>query len=158
MPTDKDYMAMAVAKVREGIAAGQTPFGAVIVDKGGIVIANAHNTVWRTTDPTAHGEVNAIREAARSTGSIDLGGSTMYTTCEPCPMCLTATHWAKVKRVVYGAEIEDAAKAGFDELYVSAREMVTKGRSPLIVESGLLRDECRKLFDEWLAAGKSRKY
>ena len=157
MPAEKEFMQLAIRKTREGIQTGQTPFGAVVV-RGSEVIASAHNRVWATCDPTAHAEVNAIREAALQLHTIDLKGTVMYTTCEPCPMCLTAIHWAKIDRVVYGAEIADAAKAGFHELHVSAVEMVTKGGSPLKVEGGLLREECKRLFDEWLTAGKSKKY
>lgn len=157
MPSDKEFMERAIQKTREGIAAGQTPFGAVIVHRGNVVAA-AHNTVWKTTDPTAHGEVNAIREAALKLKTIDLSGCVMYTTCEPCPMCLTAIHWSKIERVVYGATIADAEKAGFSELTIPAVEMVKQGGSPLKVESGLLREACAALFDEWLSSGKAKTY
>lgn len=145
---DEDFMRLAIAKAREGIAAGQTPFGAVIV-KGDEVIAAAHNTVWNDCDPSAHAEVNAIRQAARALQTIDLNGCTMYTTCEPCPMCLTAIHWAKIDRVPYGATIADAAKAGFSELRVGASDLARMGGSPLRVEPGPLREECAALFAEW---------
>src|SRR5262245_26288487 len=110
--SDDYHMHQAVAKAREGIAAGQTPFGAVIV-RDGQVLASAHNTVWRDTDPTAHAEVNAIRQAAAALGVVKLIGATLYTTCEPCPMCLSAIHWAKIQRCVFGASIADATAAGF---------------------------------------------
>jgi guanine deaminase len=146
--TDADFMRRAVEKTREGIAAGQTPFGAVIVRDGHLVAA-AHNTVWRDTDPTAHAEVNAIRLAAAALGSIDLAGCVMYATCEPCPMCLAAVHWAKIDRVAYGASIADAAAAGFSELRLPAEELARLGGSPLRVEGGLLAEECRALFHLW---------
>src|SRR5512146_1884966 len=144
--TDEEYMRLAIEKTRAGIAAGQTPFGAVIVRQGEVIIA-AHNCVWATTDPTAHAEITAIRQAAQRLRTIELSGCTMYTTTEPCPMCLAAAHWAKIDRVVYGATIADAAAAGFHELHVPAEMMVTVGRSPMKVEVGPLRDECRALFD-----------
>jgi tRNA(Arg) A34 adenosine deaminase TadA len=150
-------MKMAIAKTREGIAAGQSPFGAVIV-RDGAVVAATHNTVWKTCDPTAHAEVNCIRSAAQALAAIDLSGCVMYSTCEPCPMCLAAIHWSKIDRVVFGATIADAAEAGFHELYVDARVLAEMGRSPLRVESGLLREECAGLFAQWREAGLCGTY
>jgi tRNA(Arg) A34 adenosine deaminase TadA len=143
--SDQRWMRQAIDKAREGIATGQMPFGAVIV-RGGELICAAHNSVWTDTDPTAHAEVNAIRQAARILGAIVLHGCEMYTTCEPCPMCLSAIHWAKLDRVVYGADIADAAAAGFSELTMPPRDLVAAAGSPLRVEGGLLIDECRDLF------------
>jgi tRNA(Arg) A34 adenosine deaminase TadA len=151
------YLQLAISKTREGIAAGQTPFGAVIVFEQQVVAAS-HNLVWATCDPTAHAEIIAIREAARILRRIDLSGCTIYTTTEPCPMCLSAIHWAKLDSVVYGATIADAASAGFCELKVSARDLVKLGGSKLRVKVGPLRTQCRALFDEWKKAGKSRAY
>src|SRR6059058_3557562 len=102
--SDDEALQLAITACRMGIAAGQSPFGAVVV-KGDRAITAAHNTVWRDGDPTAHAEVNAIRAATRLLGTIDLSGCTLYSTCEPCPMCLAASHWAKFDRVVYGAAI-----------------------------------------------------
>src|SRR6478735_8631279 len=118
--TEEDYMRVAIRKAQDGIAIGQSPFGSVIVQNDQVVAAT-HNTVWRDTDPTAHAEVNCLRAAARSLATIDLRGCTLYSTCEPCPMCLSAIHWAKVDRVVFGATIADAAGAGFAELFVDAK-------------------------------------
>jgi guanine deaminase len=154
---DDELMRKAIAVTREGIAYGQSPFGSIIV-KGGEVVALTHNTVWRDTDPTAHAEVNCLRAAARALATIDLKGCTLYSTCEPCPMCLAAIHWAKVDRVVFGATIDDAASAGFSELRIPAEKLAEMGGSPLKVEGGLLREECAGLFDEWKKAGKSRSY
>lgn len=150
-------MRLAIDKAREGIAAGQAPFGATIVFAGE-VIAVAHNTVWLDSNPTAHAEINAIRQAAMRLGQIELLGSTIFSTCEPCPMCLAATHWSKITRLVYGATIADAAAAGFSELRVEARALVKMGGSPLRVEDGLLRDECRALFNAWKENPKSKAY
>ena len=150
-------MRLAIETTRAGIAAGQTPFGAVLV-RDGRVVATAHNCVWATTDPTAHAEVTAIRVAARQLHAIDLSGCTMYTTTEPCPMCLAAIHWARVDRVLYGATIADAAAAGFHELRVPATMMVEVGGSSLKVEVGPLREECRGLFDLWKKTGLSGTY
>jgi guanine deaminase len=155
--TDADYMRLAIEKTREGIDAGQSPFGSAIV-RGGDVITVTHNTVWMTTDPTAHAEVNCIRAAAGRLKNIFLTGCTLYSTTEPCPMCLAAIHWAKIERVVFGATIADAAAAGFHELFVPAKELAALGKSPLKVESGLLQAECAALFDEWKRSGKARAY
>src|SRR5690348_16863334 len=105
---EQDYMRRAIRKAQEGIATGQTPFGAVIVRQNKI-IAETHNAVWRNIDPTAHAEINCIRRAAAAVKSIKLPGCTMFSTCEPCPMCLAAIHWSGIARVVFGASIADAA-------------------------------------------------
>ncbi len=155
--TEEDFMRQAIRITRDGIAAGQSPFGAVIV-KDGTVVAAAHNTVWRDTDPTAHAEVNCIRKAAKALNTIFLHGCTLYSTTEHCPMCLAAIHWAKIDKVVFGACIADAAEAGFCELHVDARVLAELGKSPLVVESGLLARECAALFGEWRAAGLCKPY
>ena len=150
--SDHEWLQMACEKARQGIAAGQSPFGAVVVS-GGKLVAAAHNTVWKDTDPTAHAEVNAIRLAALALKRIELSGCEMFTTCEPCPMCLSAIHWSKLDRVVFAATIEDAAAAGFSELRVSAKELARMGGSSLRVEVAASREEGRALFDEWRKAG-----
>lgn len=153
----EDFMRLAIRVTQKGIAAGQTPFGAVIV-RGGAVVAEAHNTVWQDTDPTAHAEVGAIRKAAAALRTIHLGGCVMYTTCEPCPMCLSAIHWSKIDVVYYGATIADAQGAGFCELCVAAKDLAARGGSPLRVEAGPLRAECAALFAQWKSAGLSKPY
>ncbi len=155
--THADYMKLAIAKAKEGVDSGQSPFGAIIV-KDGKVVSNAHNQVWKTCDPTAHAEVNAIRQAALALKTIDLSGTTMYTTCEPCPMCLSAIHWAKIDKVYFGATIADAAKANFQELKFPAKELARQGGSKLIVEDGILTSECAALFDYFLNLGKAKTY
>jgi tRNA(Arg) A34 adenosine deaminase TadA len=154
---DEQMMQLAIDKVREGIQTGQSPFGTVIA-KDGKAVAISHNTVWRDTDPTAHAEVNALRAAAKTLKTISLEGCTLYTTCEPCPMCLSAIHWAKVDKVVYGATIADAESAGFSELNISAESMVEQGGSPLKVVKGCLTKECASLFGEWKKLGKGKTY
>jgi guanine deaminase len=154
---DEDFMRLAIRIARAGIAVGQSPFGAVVV-RDGAVVAETHNTVWRDTDPTAHAEVNAIRSAAAALGRIDLSGCSMYTTCEPCPMCLSAIHWARLDVVYYGAGIADAQTAGFCELCVDAKHLAELGGSRLRVVSGLLRQECAELFAEWRDAALCQPY
>ena len=155
--TDEQYMQLAIQKAREGITAGQSPFGAVVICDGHVVAA-AHNTVWRDSDPTAHAEINAIRHAASTLRSIDLSGCTMFSTCEPCPMCLAAIHWSKINRVAYGATIADADAAGFSELHMSAKQLAEAGGSAVRVETGPLREECRELFELWRKSGTNRAY
>lgn len=155
--TDVDFLRLAIRAAREGLATGQSPFGSVIV-RAGTVVAAAHNTVWCDTDPTAHAEVNCIRAAARALATIELSGCTLYSSCEPCPMCLAAIHWAKIERVVYGAAIADAAAAGFSELRVAARELARMGGSTLVVEGGLLAEECKALFDEFRRTSSAKTY
>ena len=145
---DAKFMAMAVEKALEGVKDGQTPFGACIV-RDGELLSCEHNIVWSSTDITAHAEVNAIRCACRNTGSIDLSGSTIYSTCEPCPMCFSASHWAGIKRIVFGATIEDAKDFGFSELYISNQQMKELGRSSMEVVPDFMRDECVNIFRVW---------
>lgn len=145
------WMAEAIAQARKGIASGQSPFGAVIV-KNEEIIGRAHNEVWLRTDPSAHAEIVAIQRAAGAIRNIDLTGCEMYTTCEPCPMCASAAHWARVSRVYYGATIEDAAKAGFNELTLPASEVYRIGRSGVVLVGEVGRRECAGLFGEFLAA------
>lgn len=150
--TEIDYMRLAIAMAQKGIELGQSPFGAVIVHNGEVIACN-HNTVWLTNDPTAHAEINSIRHAAaQRQWHVHFMEAEIYSTCEPCPMCLSAIHWARLRRVVYGASIADAQAAGFSELTVPAKHLADIGGSHLVVESGLLREECRALFDVWRAA------
>ena len=154
---EQEYMRLAIRKAQEGMSRGQSPFGSAIV-RAGHVVAVTHNSVWLTCDPTAHAEVNCIRAAATALQTIFLHGCTLYSTTEPCPMCLSAIHWAKIERVVFGATIADAKTAGFSELCVPAAALAKMGGSPLVVESGLLQQECAALFDEWLKSGKAKVY
>ena len=154
---DQEWLRLACEKARQGIAAGQSPFGAVIV-RGGELVASAHNTVWLDCDPTAHAEVNAIRQAAQALQRIELSGCELFSTCEPCPMCLSAIHWSKIDRVVFAATIDDAAAAGFSELRVGAQELARLGGSTLRVEVAAAREEGRALFELWHQAGRGRSY
>ena len=143
-----ELMRLAIEKCRRGIAAGQSPFGCAIA-RNGTVLSCSHNTVVLTTDITAHAEVNAIREACRHVGNIFLDGAIVATTCEPCPMCMSALHWARVDTVYYGATIADADTAGFNELQLPAQELLRLGKSALKLVPQVLPAECRALFQEW---------
>jgi len=153
----QSLMQLAVDKCREGLAAGQSPFGCAIA-KGDQVIACSHNTVALTTDITAHAEVNAIREACREIDDIFLDGAVVATTCEPCPMCMAALHWARVETVYYGASIADAEGAGFNELQLPAAELLKSGGSDVHLVGGILVEPCRELFAEWLANPQRKVY
>jgi tRNA(Arg) A34 adenosine deaminase TadA len=153
----ESLMQLAIDACRQGLAAGQSPFGCAIAGKGEVLSAT-HNTVLQTTDITAHAEVNALRAACRHTGQILLEGAIVATTCEPCPMCMAALHWARVDTVYYGASIADAAAAGFNELQLPAAELLRIGRSPLKLIPGVLTEECKQLFAEWNANPNKTTY
>lgn len=154
---DHKFMSLAYEKAIEGLTNGQTPFGACIV-KDGAVVACAHNVVWRTTDITAHAEVNAIRLACKALDTIELRGCVLYSTCEPCPMCFSAIHWAKIDRLVFGARIEDARHAGFSELGISNEQMKQLGGSPVVLDPEFDRVRQAGLFEMWLARADRRVY
>lgn len=150
-------MSAAIEQARAGIARGQSPFGAVVV-RGDRVVSAGHNEVWLTGDPTAHAEVVAIRRAAAALGSIDLSGCEMHTTCEPCPMCAAAIHWAGLDAVHFGAAIADAAGAGFRELRLPAAEVLSRPGGRTRLHAGVMRRECADLFREWLGRPDRRAY
>lgn len=151
------WMALAIEQARVSIAGGQSPFGAVVVRDGKLVVA-AHNEVWHRTDPTAHAEVVTIQKAAAALKTIDLSGCEMYSTCEPCPMCASAIHWSKLDAVYYGATIADAQRAGFTELTLPIGEVYRIGNSRVKAVPGVMQAECARLFDEWLARRGHRVY
>jgi tRNA(Arg) A34 adenosine deaminase TadA len=155
--TPRQAMDAAIAEARAGLRAGQSPFGCAIVHYGRVV-ARAHNTVWRSTDATAHAEVNAIRKACRRLKTIDLSDCVLYTTCEPCPMCFSAAHWARIRKVVFGARIRDAQAAGFNELVIASERMRKFAGDGMTLVTDFLADECRALFAEWRAHSKGKAY
>ena len=114
---DRRFMQMAINLSIENVANGGGPFGAVIV-RDGEVLATGTNRVTMNNDPTAHAEVSAIREACAKIGDFKLEGSTCYTSCEPCPMCLSALYWAGVERIVYGNTKDDAKAINFDDSFI----------------------------------------
>jgi guanine deaminase len=150
-------MELAIEQARQGIAAGQSPFGCAI-QLDGTLLACRHNTVLADPDATAHAEINALRAACRQSGQPLLEGAIVATTCEPCPMCMAALHWARVSTVYFGATIADARRAGFNELALPAQELLTRGGSPVTLVGGLLAEPCRALFQEWLQRPNHRAY
>lgn len=147
--TRTDLMRQAIEVGKAGIAAGQSPFGAVIAARTGEVVIAAHNRVRADGDVTAHAEIVAIRGACSRLGTIDLAGHVIATTCEPCPMCAAAIHWARLEAVIFGADIDDARAVSFNELLVSTQSVYDMGGSGVRVYAGVLRDECAALFELW---------
>ena len=150
----KDFMEAAVAEAKTGIHHGHGgPFGAVVV-KDGKIIASGHNCVLKNTDSTCHGEIDAIRKAEQALGTYDLSGCELYTTGEPCPMCLAAILWANISKVYYGCTLEDNAKIGFRD---AKFDQLLGGRANLT--PGFLeqqdRDLCLALFDEYSKMDKT---
>jgi tRNA(Arg) A34 adenosine deaminase TadA len=150
-------MELAIGEALAGVEHGQSPFGCCIM-KNGRVVATAHNTVWEESDPSAHAEVNAIRQACRELGTIDLSGCVLYATCEPCPMCYSAAHWARVSKVVFGARIEDAQAAGFNELVIPAERMKAFSDDGVELVTDFMAEECRQVFRRWRELGGCRPY
>jgi tRNA(Arg) A34 adenosine deaminase TadA len=148
---------MAIARAKEGIDIGQTPFAAVIV-RNSEIIASEHNSVWKNMDITAHGEVQSIRAACKKVNSIDLSGSIIYSTCEPCPMCFTAIHWARIDKIVCGARIKDAKSFGFNELTVSNHTLKNNGNSKVEIINDFMREECIELFNYWASKTDKKAY
>ncbi len=142
------FMRAALDKAREGVRRGQTPFGACVV-RHGKVIACEHNAVWKQTDCTAHAEIQAIRKACKRLKTIDLSDCEIFSTCEPCPMCFSACHWARIPKIYYGAGIRDAKRFGFNELEISNKQMRREGNSSMKIKGGLISKECIALFKEW---------
>ncbi len=154
---DERFMQRAIALAQQGIDAGAGgPFGAVIV-KDDEVIGEGYNQVTSTNDPTAHAEVVAIRNACRNLNSFQLDGCILYTSCEPCPMCLGAIYWARPARVFYAATREDAAKIGFDDEFIYEEiEKNFEHRQMKLVN--VLRDEGLKVFESWTNKTDKTKY
>lgn len=151
-----DFMRRAIALSEQSVAAGGGPFGAVIV-KDGRIVAEACNRVVPDGDPTAHAEVSCIRAAARRLGTFNLSGCDIYTSCEPCPMCLGAIYWAHLSRVFYGNDRHDAADAGFDDEFIY-QELALPPADRHKPMQMLLRDEAAKAFRAWLAKADRTDY
>ncbi|RIH90057.1 Guanine deaminase [Calidithermus terrae] len=135
---------LALENVQSGLGG---PFGAVVV-KDGQIIARGTNRVTRTNDPTAHAEVVAIREACRVLGTFDLSGCEVYTSCEPCPMCLSAIYWARIGKIYYGCTAQDAAAIGFADQFIYDELARPKSERRLPLEQ-LERQLCLRAFEAW---------
>ena len=144
---NKEFMRKAIQLSIKNINNGGGPFGAVVV-KDGEIIAEGTNGVTLLNDPTAHAEVSAIRNAAKTLGTYDLSGCEIYTSCEPCPMCLGAIYWARLKRIYYGNTKREAAEINFDDdfIYKELDLPLSKRKVPALQ---LLADEAICAFNEW---------
>lgn len=143
-----EFMKIAKESAKMGMNHGEGgPFGAVITDKQGNIIAKGNNQVLKNNDPTAHAEVTVIREACKKLNTYDLSDYVLYTSCEPCPMCLSAIIWANIKDVYYGCTKEDAGNIGFrdDVIY----DYLKGHNQDLIHLKQMDRDECITLFEEY---------
>ncbi|MCU7877957.1 MAG: nucleoside deaminase [Candidatus Thiodiazotropha sp. (ex Lucinoma borealis)] len=154
---DEHFMAEALDLARRGIERGDGgPFGAVIVSEGRI-IGCGWNQVVNLNDPTAHAEMQAIRQACQSVANYHIPGSVLYATCEPCPMCLSAAYWAHIERLVYAAEAEDAAAIGFSDRTIKLELDKPLSERSIIVKQ-LYRKESLALFEQWEMSGKKKEY
>jgi len=149
-------MRKAIALSVENIKNGGGPFGAVIV-KEGKIIATGVNRVSANTDPTAHAEVNAIRKAAKKLGTFDLAGCDIYTSCEPCPMCLGAVYWAHLDKMFYGNTKTDARNIGFDDSFIYD-EIVLSPENRRVKTIQLLSEEAIVAFHNWTLAEDKVEY
>lgn len=141
------FMRKAISLAMENIKNGGGPFAAVIV-RDGVEIASGVNRVTANNDPTAHAEVSAIRAACAKLGTFNLSGCVLYTSCEPCPMCLGAIYWAHIDKIYYGANKFDAAAANFDDSFIY-RELELPKEKRRVVAEELLPDEAKAPFDAW---------
>ena len=154
--TREELMRKAIELSVDNVAAGGGPFGAVIA-KDGEIIATGVNRVTADHDPTAHAEVSAIREAARKLGTFDLGGCEIYSSCEPCPMCLGAIYWARLDRLYYGNDKHDAAAIGFDDAFIY-KEMDLEPENRRLESHRLLPREAIKAFEDWQSKTDKTEY
>lgn len=169
---DNYYMSLAIAAARVGISKDNSPFGACIVSANGKVLGCGHNTVLETGDPTAHGEMVAIKRAIQNIdppiynkvvdmqdnivgtvqnkpGGMFLEECTIYTTAEPCPMCFGAIHWARIKRIVFGMSIEEVKEYGFNELTIYNSTLKHLSGCKIEINKSLMTDEIFRLFQDW---------
>ena len=140
---------LAAREAKQGSKIGDGgPFGAVITDNKGNIISIKHNTVLKDNDPTAHAEVNAIREACKILNTHDLSDCTIYSSCEPCPMCLSAIIWSNIKKVYYGNTMEDAENIGFRDKFIY--DFINNKNKDVLDLECIDRDDTIKAFNEYM--------
>ena len=150
------FLEKALHLAQENIKLGGGPFGAVVV-KDGEIIAAMGNMVFLNNDPTAHAEISAIRAAAEKLGTYDLSGCLLYSSCEPCPMCLAAVYWSGIKEIFYANTREEAADAGFDDLYIY-RELAKDKEERDIRMKRINLPDAGKAFEEWKGMENKNEY
>ena len=144
---NNEFMLRAITLSIESVKTGGGPFGSVLV-KNDKIISEGFNKVTTTNDPTAHGEIVAIREACKKLNNFNLNGSELYSSCEPCPMCLSAIYWARIDKVYYANTRKDAQKIDFDDslIYSEFKKNIDKRKIPMIQ---MMRNEALKAFELW---------
>ncbi|MDD3772751.1 MAG: nucleoside deaminase [Weeksellaceae bacterium] len=147
MSYNPEFMLKAIACSNQSVETGGGPFGAVIV-KDGKIIAEGSNRVTVIKDPTAHAEVEAIRNAAKKLNDFDLSGCEIYTSCEPCPMCLSAIYWARIDKIWFANTKKDAKEIGFDDSFLYD-EVVLPHEKRKIPISQFMRNEAFEVFEKW---------
>jgi len=151
------FMSLAIEEARKNLKTLHGgPFGACIT-KNGKPLVVARNTVLESGDPTCHAEINAIRQAAKILKTHDLSSCEIYSTTEPCPMCFSAIHWAKIKKVYFGTKTSDVKKY-FNELTISDSTLKRLGKSKVALRPDMMLKECKTLLDDWGAISKKPKY
>jgi len=144
---NKEFMLRAITLSIESVKTGGGPFGSVIV-KDNKIISEGFNKVTTNNDPTAHGEIVAIREACKKLNNFNLNGTELYSSCEPCPMCLSAIYWARINKIYYANTRQDAQKIDFDDslIYSEFQKNIDKRKIPMIQ---MMRNEALKAFELW---------
>lgn len=145
--SDEYFMGEAIRLSMESVKNGGGPFGAVVV-KDGVVVAMASNSVTKDNDPTAHAEVNALRAAAKKLKNFDLNGCTVYSSCEPCPMCLGAIYWAKIERLFFANNKTDAKEIGFDDSFIYDEIQRPYAKRKMQI-SQIMREKAIEAFNLW---------
>jgi guanine deaminase len=149
-------MARAIELALKGMDSNGGPFGAVVV-RDGKIVGEGNNRVTSTNDPTAHAEVVAIREACKTLDSFQLDGCSIYTSCEPCPMCLGAIYWARPDNVFFASTRQDAAAAGFDDDFIYEELEKQHDQRRLTIQN-FMRDEALTVFETWMAKADKVEY
>lgn len=154
---NKKFMQLAIDTALDNIKSNNGgPFGAVIV-KDGVLIAKSPNTVTSSNDPTAHAEINAIRLACKELKTFDLSGCEIYSSCEPCPMCLSAIYWARIYKVYYAADRFNAQKAGFDDSFIYNEISLSEKERSIYMENAMHK-EGQMPFELWQETENKTKY
>ncbi|MDD6613732.1 MAG: nucleoside deaminase [Bacteroidales bacterium] len=156
MTKDEIYLRQAVEIAKQNIEKGGGPFGAIII-KDNEIVAQCGNSVTNDNDPTAHAEVNCIRSACKKLNTFDLSGCVIYSSCEPCPMCLSAIYWARLDRLVYAATRQDAAGAGFDDEFIYKEIPLANSQRSLECNHFSLEDGCVP-FEIWNSKSDKTEY
>ena len=156
MTKDEIYLRQAVEIAKQNIEKGGGPFGAIIV-KDNEIVAQCGNSVTNDNDPTAHAEVKCIRSACKKLNTFDLSGCVIYSSCEPCPMCLSAIYWARLDRLVYAATRQDAAGAGFDDEFIYKEIPLANSQRSLECNHFSLEEGCDP-FEIWNSKSDKTEY